>query len=96
MALIRKQENELPLKEVLQYLRDIDLILIEGYKGEDLPRIEIFRTGAGQTEPLFNQGKSPMALITDKPFPGVSFSVFSMENIRGVADLIEKEVLNKD
>ncbi len=96
MALIRKQENELPLKEVLQYIRDVDLILIEGYKEEDLPRIEIFRTGAGHPEPLFAQGKPPMALITDKPFPGVSFSVFSMENVIGVADLIEKVVLNKN
>jgi molybdopterin-guanine dinucleotide biosynthesis protein MobB len=95
MALIRKQEKEIPLHDLLTYFRNVDLILIEGYKGEDLPRIEIFRSGAGYPEPLFLQGKSPIALVTDESFPGQSFSIFPMENIKGVADLIEKEILNK-
>lgn len=93
MVLIRSQKTELSLQEVLGYFRDLDLILVEGYKGKDLPRIEIFRTGAGYPEPLFVQGKSPMALVSDKPFPGTPFSVFSLENVKGVADLIEKEIL---
>ena len=93
MALIRRQEHELPLQEVLSYFRDVDLILIEGYKGEDLPRIEIFRTGAGHPEPFFIHGTSPFALVTDGPFPGAPFSVFTMDNVQGVADLIEKEIL---
>jgi len=93
MALIRRQDKEIPLKEVLGYFRDVDLILIEGYKGEDLPRIEIFRTGAGYPEPLCVESKSPLALVSDRPFPDSSFSVFSMENVKGVADLIEKEIL---
>jgi len=93
MALIRRQKHELPLREVLDYFRDVDLILIEGYKGEDLPRIEIFRTGAGRPEPFFIKGMSPFALVTDGSFPKTPFSVFTMDNVQGVADLIEKEFL---
>ena len=95
MALIREQETELPLKEILGYFREADLILLEGYKGENIPKIEIFRTGAGHPEPLFIQGDSPIALVSDKHFPGLPFSLLSLDNVRAVADLIEKEILNK-
>ena len=95
LALIRRQERELPLDQALAYFRDVDLVLVEGYKQENLPRIEIFRTGAGHPEPLFRSGPRPLALVTDRAFGPLPFSVFSMENVRGVADLIEERFLKK-
>ncbi len=93
MALIRTPERELPLREVLGYFRDVDLVLIEGYKGERLPFIEIHRSGTGPTEPLFPRMGNPLALITDRTFPAQPFPVFALDDIRRVADLIEEKIL---
>jgi len=94
-ALLRRQERELPLGQVLTYFRDVELVLVEGYKQEDLPRIEIFRSDAGHAEPLFRTGPAPLALVTDRAFGPLPFPVFTLEDVRGVADLIEEQFLKK-
>jgi molybdopterin-guanine dinucleotide biosynthesis protein MobB len=96
MALIKKQEEELPLTKVLGYFNDVDLVLIEGYKkDENLPKIEIFRKDAGHKEPLFTNGTPPLALVTDQSFSDLSFPVFSINDTQGVADLIREKILHK-
>jgi len=90
LALIRQPDRDLPLREALAYFRQSDLVLIEGYKGEDLPRIEIFRKGAGHDRPLFCSGVEPSALISDGEFPGIRCPLFSLDDHAGVAQWIEE------
>ena len=42
-AVIKKVSAELPLEEVLQYIKDVDLILTEGYKKAGKNKVELFR-----------------------------------------------------
>ncbi|NOY52024.1 MAG: molybdopterin-guanine dinucleotide biosynthesis protein B [Deltaproteobacteria bacterium] len=86
LALIRTEEADLPLREALSYFRKSDLVLIEGYKGEDLPHIEIFRQNAGHDALLFQTGPPPSALITDADFPGIHCPVFALDDYEGVAE----------
>ncbi|HHT9129872.1 MAG TPA: molybdopterin-guanine dinucleotide biosynthesis protein B, partial [Candidatus Brocadiaceae bacterium] len=44
LGIIRQTPNELPLSEIINSLQDMDVIVVEGYKTEAIPKIEVFRT----------------------------------------------------
>jgi len=68
---------------------DFDLFLIEGYKQEKLPKIEVRRGQA--SEPLITHGEL-LAVISDHASAGSTPS-FVFNDTRGLADLIEKRFL---
>lgn len=77
-----------PLSEILDGIHDVDLILIEGYKNENLPQIGLARreNGKGFTAPL----EHFLAIVTDmdveSPVPR-----FGYEDIPAIADFILKK-----
>ena len=92
VALIRDVEKDLTLEEIREKLiQDVDLILSEGYKKDVQPKIEIFRKEKHK-ELLCTKEDNLIAIISDKKFR-VGVSCFSMEDIGGVADFLEKKYL---
>jgi len=80
---------EMPLADILGYAGPCDLVLIEGYKRESFPKIEIRRDGAASREPL--QGSCPeiVAIASDRPdSEGVTLPVFNLDDIGGIADFV--------
>jgi len=71
-----------------QHMADLDLVLLEGFKGSDFPKIEVYRSG----EPL--AGRVPvLAVVSDRPVrvpDGVAVLPLDPEV---VADFLEAEVL---
>ncbi len=61
-------EPEMTLAEALERLSPCDLVLIEGYKREPLPKLEIWRSAIGKPL-LFPQDEHIIALATDDPLP---------------------------
>ena len=59
---------EMSLAEALERLSPCDLVLIEGYKRESLPKLEVWRSAVGKPL-LFPQDEHIIALATDDPFP---------------------------
>ena len=54
------------LHEQLKHLSDCDLVLVEGYKREAMPKLEIHRRVTG--EPLlYPQDRNIVAIATDEP-----------------------------
>jgi molybdopterin-guanine dinucleotide biosynthesis protein MobB len=49
---VRRWEREPSLAEVVADIRDVDLILTEGYKRERAPKIEVWRRGQGDAASL--------------------------------------------
>ena len=45
MAMIEKVENEYRLDEIINRISNVDIIITEGYKQENKPKLEIFRKG---------------------------------------------------
>ncbi|MBU3109972.1 molybdopterin-guanine dinucleotide biosynthesis protein B [Clostridium lacusfryxellense] len=43
LAMIKKLRAEVPIDEILLLFKDIDIILIEGYKNNNYPKIEVHR-----------------------------------------------------
>jgi molybdopterin-guanine dinucleotide biosynthesis protein B len=73
-------------------LWDYDLILTEGFKGSDYPKIEVHR--AEQGKDLMTDPAQLLAVVTDEPLD-VKVPQYSRDDIHGIADLIEKEILNR-
>ena len=74
--------------ELLSYFNGMDIILTEGYKRGDHPKMEIFRTEI-INEPLCKNDRFLLALITDS---GVDFDVpvFPSGAVKQVADFLIK------
>ncbi len=65
LAFITKLDGELELPEIVKtYFGDFDIVVAEGYKRTAPYRVELFRLGAGHTEPLCAPGEA-IALVTD-------------------------------
>jgi molybdopterin-guanine dinucleotide biosynthesis protein B len=91
MAMIRRLEEELPLDEVVPLMGDVDLVLTEGYKRGDRPKIEVSRAERG-TE-LLCQADELIAVMADH-VPDVPVPLFALEDAEGVADLLVRLFLH--
>jgi molybdopterin-guanine dinucleotide biosynthesis protein B len=92
IALIRDVERDLTLEEIREkFIQDVDLILSEGYKKDVQPKIEVFRKGKYK-ELLCTKTDHLIAIVSDQAFE-VGVPCFFLDDIKGVADLIEKTFL---
>ncbi|MBG6200659.1 molybdopterin-guanine dinucleotide biosynthesis protein B [Labrenzia sp. EL_13] len=82
-------EDEPTLKDILSRLAPCDLILIEGYKREDHPKIETRRTETLDRGPLAPQDPNILAIAADHQLPDESLLVFDLDDISAMADFIQ-------
>ena len=78
---------EATLPELLAKVSPCDLILVEGFKTERHPKLEVFRE-ATANPPLHPIDLRIVALASDRPFPGAGISVVDLNDIPAVADLV--------
>ena len=80
---------EMSFADILPYAGKCDLVLVEGYKREAFPKIEIRRDGAASREKL--QGNFPqiVAIASDRPkSEHGSLPVFDLNDVKGIADFV--------
>ena len=87
---IMREQGEPTLAEVLARMAPADLILIEGFKRELHPKIEV-RSGDGDTSapPLAPKDPSIVAIAADQPPVDQRLPWFRRNDITGIADFIE-------
>jgi len=83
-------EQEPPLAELLAKLAPVDLILVEGYKRDDHPKVEAFRTETGQ--PLIALDDPTVRAIASNTNVDVSCPVFDLDDTKAIANFILSEV----
>ena len=83
------EQGELSLEQLLGTVRDVDLILVEGYKNKNLPQIGIARkaTGKGFTADISRF----VALVTDCDVEA-NVPVFGLDDISDIADFILEKI----
>ena len=87
IVLIKPVGQEIALDEVARLLgEDYDIILAEGFKQDNAPKIEVHRKEAGS--PL-GAVKKLLAIATDEPLE-TKTRQFSLQDVKGLADLLEK------
>jgi molybdopterin-guanine dinucleotide biosynthesis protein B len=79
---------EPPLDQILARLSPCDLVLVEGYKREPHPKVEVRRTGARETRPLSPGDPAIVAVAADAPQPDESLPVFDLDEVGSIADFI--------
>jgi len=90
VALIRDVEKDLNLEEVREKLiRDVDLILSEGYKKDIQPKIEIFRKEMHR-ELLCGKEDHLVAVVSNRSFD-IGVPCFDLDDMKGLSDFIEKD-----
>lgn len=88
-ACIKKVDVELTLDElVCQFLADMDVVLTEGYKRQDKPKIEIYRAELGE-EPLCADDKTLIAVVSDTKTQ-LDVPHFGTQDVEQLADFIIK------
>jgi molybdopterin-guanine dinucleotide biosynthesis protein B len=83
-----KSLPEVSLDSLLPYFQDMDIVLVEGFKQDKKPKIEVFRSQIHQT-PLFPEDDLLVAVVTDSPY-SARVPVFQFEGIQAICDVIEK------
>jgi molybdopterin-guanine dinucleotide biosynthesis protein B len=87
MVLIKPTARESNLEEIVHLLgEDYDIILTEGFSQGDAPKIEVHRQQAG---PPLATVRKLIAIATDESLE-TKTRQFSLEDIKGLADLLEK------
>jgi molybdopterin-guanine dinucleotide biosynthesis adapter protein len=82
---------EMTFEELLPYAGPCDLVLVEGYKREAFPKIEIRRDGAASREPLSTQCPDVVAIASDRPESEQdSLPIFPIDDTNGIVDFIVK------
>jgi molybdopterin-guanine dinucleotide biosynthesis protein B len=76
------------LEEVLARIAPCDIVLIEGYKREPVPKIEARRLAAANREPLSRTDPYIRAIAADHPVEGEELPVFELDDTLGVADFV--------
>ena len=88
VALMRELRGapEPSLAELLRLLKNVDLVLVEGFKRDPLPKIEVFR-GANGKPPLYPDDANIVALMSDT-VPSSGLPHASIDDIAAGADLV--------
>ncbi len=79
------------LDSLALYLQDMDIIITEGYKRENRPKIEVVRAATGK-QPIFAGDPTLLAFASDGAID-TEVPLFSLEDIARLADLIETKFL---
>ena len=87
--------DEANLDELLAQLNPnyADLILVEGFKSAEIPKIEVFR-GSLNFPLLVQSDANIIAVATDSPLE-ISVPILDLNNIAAIADFIISTVLTK-
>jgi molybdopterin-guanine dinucleotide biosynthesis protein B len=80
---------EMSFEEVLAHAGPCDLVLIEGFKRENFPKIEIRRDGGQSREPLYGVMPQIVAIASNRPeIEQDPVPVFALDDIPGMANFI--------
>jgi len=95
VALIEDVSQDLSLEELAtRFIRGADIIIAEGFKRERHPKIEVFRKGV-HPHPLAPELENVIAVVSDDLLQLDNMLCLSINDIRGIADLIEGQFITK-
>ncbi|THK38588.1 molybdopterin-guanine dinucleotide biosynthesis protein B [Ensifer sp. MPMI2T] len=77
-------------EEILARLAPCDLVLIEGYKREPIPKIEARRMDSANREPLAPSDPHIVAIAADHRVTDSNLAVFDLDDTAAIADFVEK------
>ncbi len=83
------------LPELLARLSPVDIVLVEGFKREAHPKIEVFRAANGKP-PLHPEDPHIVAVASDVALPGAGVPVVGLDDIEAIAAVALRGALGPD
>ena len=78
------------LEQVVEQLGAADLVLVEGFKGAPIPKIELRREASPTRESLAPRDPNVIAIAADHVVEDVGLPVFSLDDVAGIAAFVRK------
>lgn len=75
-------------RDVIQWFRPCDLIIVEGYKTAPIPKLETRRTDAFEHEPLAPRDPFVIAIVADHEVEETELPVYDLNDVDGIADFL--------
>jgi molybdopterin-guanine dinucleotide biosynthesis protein B len=82
-------EAEPTLPELLLHLGPVDLVIVEGFKTERHPKIEVHRSDVGKPL-LYPDDPNIFAIASDAPPKGARLPTASLDDIETIANLVDR------
>lgn len=79
-----RDEAEPPLADLLAKLEPVDLVIVEGFKGTSLPKIEVHR-GIRGTGLIAAADRDVVAVASDVALPDINVPVIDLDDIPAIA-----------
>lgn len=87
-----KDEPEPNLEEIFTWLSPCDLVIVEGYKTAQIPKIEARRLCQQDRRPLAPGDSLIVAIASDHPTDTGGLPLFALDDIGAIADFIIRTV----
>ena len=84
-----RDEVEWDMPALLKKISPVDLVLVEGFKREKFPKVEIYRAANGKPL-LHGEDGFIVAVASDSSLPDVKLPVIDLNDIEAVADALLK------
>jgi molybdopterin-guanine dinucleotide biosynthesis protein B len=84
-----REEAEPTLRELLQHISPVDLVIVEGFKTASHPKIEVHRS-AVQKPLLYPDDRNVLAIASDPPIANAPIPSVDLNDIEAIADLIDR------
>jgi molybdopterin-guanine dinucleotide biosynthesis protein B len=78
--------------DVVANLKPCDVVVVEGYKSAQIPKIEARRREARERRPLAPGDPNIFAIAADHPVRETGLPVFALDDIARIADCIEQRL----
>lgn len=90
-----REEAEPSLPEIMAKLSPVDLVIVEGFKRQAYPKLEVFRPDAGKP-PLYPDDNCVVAIASDAPLPQAPLPVVMLDDVEMIADILLAEALPRE
>ena len=82
---LERPASEIPLAEIMARLpAGVDVVIVEGYKNEETPKVEVLRTGYGHGR--IHAPGDLLAVVSDDPTAASDAPVFGRDALEALAD----------
>jgi molybdopterin-guanine dinucleotide biosynthesis adapter protein len=90
-----REEPEWDLPDLLDKLSPVDIVLVEGFKREKVPKLEVYRAANGK--PLLHPDDDwIVAVAADGELPQASVPVIPLDDIEKIVDVVLAEAMRID
>lgn len=89
IGVLKDTDRDMSPEELLQYLEDVDIVIVEGFKHMPLSKIEVFSPKDPKEQPLLTGDPNLRAIVTSKEIDS-HLPVFHPKDVKGIARFVLK------